>query len=68
MERVCGYRVVVSVSVVCPHDQVARWELGLTATAQHHERGLNCVYLTRGKIQIQNSKCGLYQMRIALAP
>lgn len=29
--------MVVSVSVVDPHDHMADWELQLTATAQHHE-------------------------------
>ena len=37
-EWLCGYRTVVSILVVHPHDYVVDWELQLATTAQNHER------------------------------
>ncbi|WP_457817351.1 hypothetical protein, partial [Staphylococcus aureus] len=37
----CETRMVISVSVVYPHDGVADWEPGLSAAAQHRQRKLS---------------------------
>lgn len=69
-ERLCGYRMVVSVSVVYPCDFVAGWELWLVATAQHPERVLCCMLHVTAweKIKIQSSKYYFYWMHIAFTP
>ena len=41
--RLCDYRMVVRTSVVNPRDHEAAWELWLTATAQHHGRGMHSI-------------------------
>lgn len=48
------------VSVACPHDRVADWELWLAAAAQHRRTVLYGLPLARGKVKIQNLKYGFY--------
>ena len=55
-ERLYGYRMVVNVSVVHPHDPMPDWELQLFATAQHHEGELYCPVLAPEKNKSQNLK------------
>lgn len=55
-----GTEWLLSVSVVYPCDHMPDWELWLPATAQHHERVLDCVSIAWGKIQIQNLKFDFY--------
>ena len=47
--------MVPSVSVVCPPDHVAAWELQLTAAAQHHERVSHRMWLAWERIKIQST-------------
>lgn len=54
-EWLSGYQMVISVSVVYPHELVADWELQLAAAAQHHERVLYHILLAREKIKIQST-------------
>ena len=62
-------RMVVRVSVVNPRDGVANWELWLAPAVQHHKRILYYMSLVwGGKIQIQESKCGFYQILAAFTP
>lgn len=37
MEWLYGYRMVINVLVVDPHDHVSDWELWFAAAAQHQE-------------------------------
>lgn len=60
--------MVLGISVIYPCDPMTYWEQQLTATAQHHKRGLYHVSLAQEKNQIQNSKYNFYWMPIAFSP
>lgn len=49
-------RMVVSVSVVYPHDFTVDRELWLAAAAQLHKRGLDHISLAQEETKIQNLK------------
>ena len=52
--------ILISLSVVYPHDCVADCELWLPAATQHHGRVLHHMLLTQEKIKHQNLKYGFF--------
>ena len=66
-ERLSGYRMVVSISVVYPQGRVPAWELWLLPCPASQE-GMYLLSLARGKSKIQNSKYSFYWTHITFAP
>lgn len=48
-----GYKMVLSLSFVYPHDLMADWELWLTATAQHPEKIIYHVFLAQERLEFK---------------
>ena len=49
MEWFYGYRMIITILVVYPHDHIADWELLLATVAQNQGRILFCILLMWGK-------------------
>lgn len=59
--------MVVSISVIYPHDHMNDWELRFTATGQH-QKSIISNTLAWEEIKIQNSEYSFYWVFIAYAP